>query len=219
MTLPLSRKRNNRDPQPEPDVETVQVALIERGFGCGPSGVDGRLGADTERAINTFRSRLGLPRNGVVDAPLYRELVDRDVPRPASAAWVADHAFDLVTGRGRPEYVLGAEVDLHDPKPRRLDCSELVQWAVFQGNGRSWVDGSRYQAAACRLISVRRAIETKGALLFISDTGRPGGVHHVAFSMGDGTTAEARNTSKGCGSWSAHRRGWNLAGLIPVLRY
>ena len=50
---------------------------------------------------------------------------------------------------------------------------------------------------------------------------RPGArIHHVAVSLGDGRTAEARSAhmTPNCGVWSAGSR-FQLAGLVPGVRY
>ena len=58
---------------------------------------------------------------------------------------------------------------------------------------------------------VEQALRTPGALLF-----RPG---HVAISLGDGRTIEAKGSKYGVGIFSAHNRGWTTGGLIPGMRY
>jgi hypothetical protein len=64
-------------------------------------------------------------------------------------------------------------------------------------------------------------MHTKGALLFyFSDEPTPGGGRpskaHVAISLGDGRTIEARGTKYGVGEFTAHNR-FNYAGVIPGL--
>lgn len=105
------------------------------------------------------------------------------------------------------------------------NCSELVQWSVFQITHNSWVDGSWIQAGHCRIVSVDQAARTKGALLFVSNNGHTSGVHHVAISMGKGRsdphgTAEARSKymDPNCGSWEIGSR-FSFGGLIPILHY
>src|SRR5688500_5069894 len=90
-------------------------------------------------------------------------------------------------------YVFGAEASFDDPDPPRFDCSELVEWAAARCKV-SFVDGAQNQRDACRrggtLMDVNEAIRTRGALLFRIDEG-PGN-DHVAISLGDGSTIEAR---------------------------
>jgi hypothetical protein len=60
-------------------------------------------------------------------------------------------------------------------------------------------------------ISVDQALRTRGALLF-----RPG---HVAISLGDGRTIEARGRNYGVNIFPANGRGWTAGALIPGLKY
>ncbi len=110
-------------------------------------------------------------------------------------------------------YVFGAETRLNDPNPHTFDCSELVQWAAHQA-GVTIPDGSSNQLAHVRRhgteISVEQALRTPGALLF-----RPG---HVAISLGDGRTIEARGRNYGVGVFNGRGR-FTSAGLIPGMRY
>lgn len=228
MSLNISLTQHNRDPQPEVTVQQVQRRLIARGYNVGPSGADGRFGPDSDTATRRFQRMNGLTPDGVVGPLTWQKLsVSTSTPPPfappKTSTAFADKAYRLVTtgiDGTRPAYVFGAETNLNDPSPDRIDCSELVQWAVYQITHDSWVDGSRNQWAACRHISVADAIKTKGALLFVTGSGSPTGIHHVAVSMGNGMTAEARSAhmTPQVGSWSAHDR-FQYGGLIPVLRY
>jgi peptidoglycan hydrolase-like protein with peptidoglycan-binding domain len=228
MPLNISLTQHSRDPQTEVSVKTVQRRLQARGYYIGKYGVDGIFGQDCDTATRRFQRMNGLTPDGVV-GPLTMSKLNVSTSAPAPSAppktstAFADKAYRLVTqgiDGTRPAYVFGAEANLTDPSPDRIDCSELVQWAVYQITHDSWVDGSRYQYAACRHISVAEAIKTKGALLFVTGSGTPNGIHHVAVSMGNGMTAEARSkyTTPQVGSWSAHDR-FQYGALIPTLRY
>ncbi|MCP3164679.1 C40 family peptidase [Myxococcus sp. QH3KD-4-1] len=111
-------------------------------------------------------------------------------------------------------YVFGAETNLNDPNPSKFDCSELVQWAAHQA-GVSVPDGTMNQVPYFKqkgtTISVAEALRTRGALLY-----RPG---HVAISLGDGRTIEARGSAYGVNIFSANGRGWTSGALIPGLKY
>lgn len=133
------------------------------------------------------------------------------------------HASQIVAyaqrATGLP-YVLGAEAALwSDDLPEAFDCSELVQWACHRNGITDCPDGHWIQVEWCARaglqIPVDQAIHTLGALLFIYD-GTPNG--HVAFSLGDGMTMEARGKAWGCGSWGARGR-FNRAALIPGVDY
>lgn len=116
-------------------------------------------------------------------------------------------------------YVYGAEAAASNPDPDAFDCSELVEWACARV-GVPFPDGSTYQEDACRragqIISVPKAVKTQGALLFR----HRGEQQHVAVSLGNGSTIEARGAAYGVGSFDAVRgRDWTAAGLIPGMVY
>ena len=125
-------------------------------------------------------------------------------------------------------YIFGHEVKLSDTDPSAFDCSELVEWAAWQVGVQPRVpDGSWYQARHCQkhgtLIPVSEALKTKGALLFRFSSspftgGRPTS-SHVAVSLGDGRTIEAKGSRYGVGIFTAEGRGWTHAGLVPGLDY
>lgn len=106
-------------------------------------------------------------------------------------------------------YVYGAETNLNDANPHTFDCSELVEWASAQAGVR-FVDGSSNQRANSIPISVDQALRTPGALLF-----RNG---HVAISLGDGRTIEAKGSRHGVGIFNARGR-FTSGGLIPGMNY
>lgn len=93
--------------------------------------------------------------------------------------------------------------------PDKFDCSGLITFALA-AVGVAFPHGSFNQIAATTALPVEEAITTAGALLY-----RPG---HIAISLGDGTTFEARNPDHKIGSFSAHGRGWTKAGVIPALK-
>jgi cell wall-associated NlpC family hydrolase len=121
-------------------------------------------------------------------------------------------------------YVFGAEAATSDPDPASFDCSELSQWAAAQA-GVTLSDGSWNQyldaKASGNAISVADALRTPGALLFSFDDeptaggGRPPGAH-VAISLGDGRTVEARGRAYGVTIAQAGDR-FTHAAVIPGL--
>ncbi|MFI7545692.1 peptidoglycan-binding protein [Actinoplanes sp. NPDC049599] len=122
-----------------------------------------------------------------------------------------------LTQQGDP-YVFGSEAEFDDPNPDSFDCSELVEWAAARC-GVTFVDGAQNQRDACRradkLISVERARKTRGALLFRIDEGPSN--DHVAISLGNGRTIEARGRKYGVNKFPADKRGWTHGGLVPGL--
>jgi cell wall-associated NlpC family hydrolase len=121
-------------------------------------------------------------------------------------------------------YVFGAETKASDPNPSVFDCSELVEWAAAQA-GVKVPDGSWLQyrdlAASGTTMSVEQALKTPGALLFSFSSdpmtgGRPSAAH-VAISLGNGKTIEAKGTQYGVGSWEANTKRFQYAGYLPEM--
>jgi cell wall-associated NlpC family hydrolase len=121
-------------------------------------------------------------------------------------------------------YVWGASANPADPNPKAFDCSELVRWAA-QRAGVDLPDGSWLQYLQLKqqgaTIPVAQALQTPGALLFsFSHEPTPGGGRpsqaHVAISLGNGRTIEARGRSYGVGSFDAGNR-FEYAAVVPGL--
>lgn len=123
-------------------------------------------------------------------------------------------------------YVFGAEASPLDPDPKAFDCSELVEWASARAGVTPKVpDGAYNQWLHCRLqkteLTVTAALALRGALLFVGDgtgVGRQA-ITHVAISLGDGTTVEARGRLWGVGTWATKGRTWNYGARIPGVDY
>lgn len=228
MTLNISRTLHANDPQPSPDVHHVQARLVGKGYSVGSFGIDGHFGAASETATKRFQAHVGLDDDGVV-GPKTLAALDRTVAyQSISAAEFADRVYRRVCGLdggARPRYSHDEVANLGALHPMAMDCSEAMQWGVYQEAHTAWVDGSWNQAAHCKIVSVDVAARTKGALLFISHNGYPSGVHHVAASMGKGRsdphgTAEMRSaymTPNG-GTWAIGDR-FDFGGIVPVLHY
>lgn len=134
---------------------------------------------------------------------------------------------------GEP-YRLGAKPRLvRTPRrvPGRRDCSGEVRLMVAAAGVRritrangdvrtigAWA-GSVVQWEWCRDVPVRTALGRKGIglLLFIKPRGNIPG--HVALSLGNGYTLEARGSEGVCIVKPAEnkRRGWDRAGKVPKL--
>jgi cell wall-associated NlpC family hydrolase len=123
------------------------------------------------------------------------------------------------------KYVFGVEVSAAAADAINWDCSELVEWSCAKAGVTPRVlDGAFNQWAQCKkarsLISIKDGMATRGALLFVGDgigTGRDA-ITHVAFSLGDGTTVEARGAKWGVGCWRSARR-FDFAATIPGVDY
>lgn len=137
---------------------------------------------------------------------------------------VAAHAVvDYALAQTGDRYVYGAEVTGADSNV--WDCSELVEAACRNtGVSPTMPDGAYWQWKHCQqhgtAIPVEQAIHTPGALLFVNNPAIVGyqSVPHVAFSLGNGYTIEARGTAWGVGSWAAAGR-FQVAALIPGVEY
>jgi len=201
-------------------VTRLQGKLSDLGY--SPGRADGIFGSRTTSAVRSFQGNNDLSSDGVVGPRTWSALNSPNA-RPASAGSTSG---STPTGRGTASdfvshalaqqgdrYVYGAETRSSDPNPNTFDCSELVEWAAAR-TGVSVPDGSANQQDFVRRhgtqIPVSQALRTRGALLF-----RPG---HVAISLGDGRTIEARGRSYGVGIFSAQGR-FTSAGLVPGMRY
>jgi peptidoglycan hydrolase-like protein with peptidoglycan-binding domain len=202
-------------------VLSLQQKLEEAGFSPGP--LDGRFGPLTQAAVRAFQQARGLQVDGVAGPATAGALglsgfdarppsVDGTSPpaRPPNGSGTGTTQEFLWNALGQQgkSYVYGAETNLNDPNPQTFDCSELVEWAAARAGVR-FPDGSAAQIDAARPMSVEEALRTPGALLY-----RPG---HIAISLGDGRTIEARGRRHGVGIFSAEGRGWTRAGTIPGL--
>jgi cell wall-associated NlpC family hydrolase len=209
-----------------------------------PGGLDGRPGQSMAPAAPfgtpgvTPDPLLGTPPVGPAFAggmPGSPAAMAGGAPTPDLAAPVDDpgaaaptdgvRAFlDAALEQTGDPYIWASEAAADDVDPDAFDCSELTQWAASRV-GVELPDGSWLQYLDLKergaVIPVDQAIDTPGALLFHFDReptaggGRPS-TAHVAISMGDGTTIEARGTRYGVGSWEAGDR-FDFAAVIPEL--
>ena len=220
---------------------TLLAALLMAVAGCGDAGAPGAGGtpSPTERPApgeSAEPSSAPVPssppeqQDGTASEDC--EPVSRDGggrPRdpdtdstPDDSATVRAFLDAALAQRGDP-YVFGVEVDLEDADPRAFDDSELVQWTAHQA-GITVPDGSFHQylelKSQGRLVSVTEGLATPGALLFSFSSeptaggGRPA-QGHVAISLGDGRTIEARSTH-GVSELPAGDR-FQYAGVLPAL--
>ncbi len=202
-----------------PAVRDLQNKLKAAGF--NPGAADGVFGPRTKAAVLSFQRAQGISVDGIVGPQTWGKLNRTGGPAPTPSPQpspggrgTADAFVQRALAQNGDRYVFGAETNLNDPNPNTFDCSELVQWAAAQV-GVSIPDGTMNQLPhiqrAGKGISVDQALRTRGALLF-----RPG---HVAISLGDGRTIEARGSRYGVGIFPANGRGWTAGGLIPGMQY
>jgi cell wall-associated NlpC family hydrolase len=138
--------------------------------------------------------------------------------RPAGPL-VSDFVALCLRQRG-DRYVWGAKPPASDPNPKGFDCSGLVWWALArlrvpfpQG---SWLQLQACEHARRMIVPYTRAFAIQGALLFRHDTPAEG---HVAVSLGNGSTMEARGRQYGVNEFPSQSRHWTHAAYVPGLRY
>lgn len=133
----------------------------------------------------------------------------------------AEDYVQLLLAQEGDEYEWGVKPDPNDPDPVEGDCSGYVAW----GANRLKVvpkmpHGSVNQRDHCYRnggkITIQEGVEIRGALLF-----RIGKSNHVATSLGDGRTIEAKGEDFGVVIDTANpkKRKWTHAALIPGLEY
>jgi hypothetical protein len=146
------------------------------------------------------------------------------VPVTAPRGGAAEYFVREALAQAGDRYVFGAVARADDPNPTAFDCSELVRWSAHQA-GVEVPDGSWLQYRQLEqqggAVSVEQALHTRGALLFYfssppTGSGRPAEAH-VAISLGDGRTIEARNSRDGVGVFTANTVRFNYAAVIPQL--
>lgn len=136
---------------------------------------------------------------------------------------VEDWLWWMLGRKGDP-YVYGAENLPGEVAPGTpADCSELGQWAGDSAGASPRIpDGSQWQWRQIQqsgtVLTVARAITIRGAALFTEFDGN-GDPQHVAYSLGDGTTIEARGRAWGIGSFPATTARFTAAGLFPGIDY
>ena len=144
-------------------------------------------------------------------------------PATAGGAKASQFVSEAMRQAGDP-YVWGSSASPSDPDPTAFDCSELTKWAAKRV-GIDLPDGSWLQYLKLKeqgaLVPVEQALQTPGALLFsfsqepTAGGGRPSQAH-VAISLGDGKTIEARGKKYGVGTFDAANR-FEYGAIIPGL--
>jgi cell wall-associated NlpC family hydrolase len=161
------------------------------------------------------------PAAAPLDPAAAAALAAPGAPDDGQADQLRKFVDDALSQTGDP-YVWASEAQVDDDNPDAFDCSELVQWAAGR-IGVDMPDGSWLQYLKLKeqglVIPVEEAANTPGALLFsfssepVPGGGRPSSAH-VAISLGDGNTIEARGTRYGVGSWEIGDR-FDFAAVLP----
>jgi cell wall-associated NlpC family hydrolase len=193
----------------------------------GPAAVQSRVAAITRRFVAPAASAPppGGRAGGTDFAALLRTASGATRPGVPVAGSPRAQAFvaEALAQAGDP-YVWGANASPRDADPDAFDCSELTRWAAKRV-GVDLPDGSWLQYLELKergaLVPVETAARTPGALLFsFSEEPRPGSGRpreaHVAISLGDGRTIEARGRAYGVGTFEAADR-FEYGAIVPGL--
>jgi len=190
----------------------------------GLAGVQARISEIQQRFVRPPLASIGTaPAPGGAGATDFAALLEQATAAPAAGGRAGEFLHAALGQAGDP-YVWGASAAATDPDPDAFDCSELTKWAAKQV-GIDLPDGSWLQYLDLKgrgaLVPVEQALRTPGALLFsFSEEPRPGGGRpagaHVAISLGDGRTIEARGREYGVGTFDAADR-FEYGAIIPGL--
>lgn len=200
----------------------ARIAQIQQRFtaALAPTPSAGRVAGDGSAA--DFASLLASSRDPVVGTTARVASTAAGTIAPAGDR-VRTFLDEALRQAGDP-YVWGAHTSPSDADPGAFDCSELVRWAAARA-GVQVPDGSWLQYLDLKeqgaLVPVEQALRTPGALLFsFSSEPKPGGGRpreaHVAISLGDGRTIEARGREYGVGVFEAGDR-FEYGAVIPGL--
>jgi hypothetical protein len=168
--------------------------------------------------------RLGQINDILTGKPVVADYIDQSTPTFPEPTEVTPPAeatkfTNVALAQAGDAYVWGAGRGLEDD-PSAFDCSGLVYYSARKLGVK--VGGTAYdQWKQAKAMSVEDALRTPGALLFSGDgTGtNRNAITHVAISLGDGRTIEARGSRYGVMVVDAdtNRRRFNFAGTIPGL--
>lgn len=121
----------------------------------------------------------------------------------------------LALAQAGDRYVFGADPSPDNRNPTAFDCSGLVDWATSR-LGVRLAAPSQNQLNRSIHIPLDQGIHTRGALIGHDGYGADG---HIAISLGNGTTIEAKGRAYGVGVFSTAGRRFTRAGLVPGLDY
>lgn len=187
--------------------------------GCGPG--DGLwLVSDITRKLTSPRGDVTLTRKQhVLTEPKRQAAGERGDPDylPGQGGEAAGAAAGSAAREKLVKFALAQVGDDYvwgGNGPSGWDCSGLVQ-AAAAAAGKPLPKPSANQWRVCqaqgRTISVKAALGTRGALLFRIGQGE---YNHVAISLGNGSTVEARGTAYGVGVFgNAAAQGWTGGAL------
>ena len=132
--------------------------------------------------------------------------------------------MEKALSRKGSKYVFG-DGRTSNPAQSYFDCSGLVYWASSQSGYKppnGWGNLTAMGmydliAGSGTTMTIEEAMATKGALLFSDNPKTDKRVDHVAISLGDGTTMEAKSSGAPVGVFP-QRSGWDYAGTLPGMK-
>lgn len=133
-------------------------------------------------------------------------------------------------------YVLGIVVPKDQasyPKDKGMDCAEFVSYVIAQVTGRLYGctnDNAPMSVADAYSGSFWDDVNSKGIAISVEEAARipgaflvrraaSGNYGHVAFSLGDGRTVEAKSTNEGIVIDKVSGRRWDTGGKVPWVSY
>jgi cell wall-associated NlpC family hydrolase len=178
---------------------TSQVRAGAKGGGGGPGGRKAKTGG------GNFTPAAVTP-NAVATTGTFSSFMEKAISRKGSK---------YVFGDGRTS----------NPAQSYFDCSGLVYWASSQSGYKppnGWGNLTAMGmydliAGSGTTMTIEEAMATKGALLFSDNPKTDKRVDHVAISLGDGTTMEAKSSGSPVGVFPK-RDGWDYAGTLPGMK-
>jgi len=190
------------------------------------NGEPGNLGVWTGVPGYGHHLPTGSPGGPAFATPLLTGDEMDDDPSFGTPGGPSAHDFvNFALAQDGDKYLWGAEAAYSDPDPDTFDCAELVEWAAAQVGVEGLGEVSYLQYSDLREqgaeMTVEEALHTPGALLFRFGTQFEDGLptsRHVAISLGDGRTIEARGSKWGVGQFDAGDR-FTHAAYIPELDY
>ena len=201
-----------------PKYQAYQDQAIAAAAHAGDAGADGNWGGTQYGGVLSA----GDPGDGA--PPDLDSLQGFDATDLGDSSGPNAHDFvQMALSQAGDDYVWGASAanngQVLDDDPDSFDCQELVEWSAAK-LGLPAEDASYLQYDSLErsghTMTVEEALKTPGALLFSS--GDSGKVHHVAISLGDGRTIEAKGRAYGVGEFDAGNR-FDKAGMLPGLDY